>query len=454
MVRVLAATLFLSFSAFAQNPILTFEANAVVAKVTPGARTAWMNISRPSGHTSIRPQFLVDADGDGIVRWETEIALRSSWAVVDMSNGGYAISGAPGITLKEKTLPNGVILRGPGGAYTEFVVPNVAFVYRFYLLARPGTGAWQLPVVDHIRTLPTDLDGLTNGITVFRAEQFQPVDDSPALDAVRPGDLLIVLEAQELAYIARTIDAAYLATSAGAGVLNTPTSGHANDRTGGGVMIVRTGGTDGTVSLDYQTADKTAKSGVDYTAVSGTVTFLSGEVLKFIDIPIPADGVHTGEASELELRLSNPVGTTVVGPMTVKVGITDGERPPRVAIERKDVPEGDGGRKEITLAVTLIGPPTTLTATVPWYAASPHNIATVTEGVLRFEPGETTKSITVAWNADDVRGSARLLMVTLLISMGENIMKQDENFQFIRELDGWVRVLDDDGPPKKRAVRH
>lgn len=44
-----------------------------------------------------------------------------------------------------------------------------------------------------------------------------------------------------------------------------------------------------TVTVDYYTADSTAIAGSDYTSVSGTLTFLPGETLKSIVIPIVSD---------------------------------------------------------------------------------------------------------------------------------------------------------------------
>jgi hypothetical protein len=43
------------------------------------------------------------------------------------------------------------------------------------------------------------------------------------------------------------------------------------------------------VSVDYATVDGTAVAGADYGAVAGTLTFLPGETVKFVDVPILGD---------------------------------------------------------------------------------------------------------------------------------------------------------------------
>ena len=59
-----------------------------------------------------------------------------------------------------------------------------------------------------------------------------------------------------------------------------------------------------TVSVDYATADVTAKAGEDYTAVSGTLRFAAGETAKTLHVPILDDDVDEGHEG-FEMRLSN-----------------------------------------------------------------------------------------------------------------------------------------------------
>ncbi len=51
------------------------------------------------------------------------------------------------------------------------------------------------------------------------------------------------------------------------------------------VEVIRTGGTNGTISVDYRTVGITATAGTDFTSVSGRLTFLPGEISKTVLVP-------------------------------------------------------------------------------------------------------------------------------------------------------------------------
>ncbi len=69
---------------------------------------------------------------------------------------------------------------------------------------------------------------------------------------------------------------------------------------------------DGTVTVDYATADGTAIAGEDYKAASGTVTFAAGETSRTVSVEVLDDAVDEGEEAML-LRFSNASGATLVG---------------------------------------------------------------------------------------------------------------------------------------------
>ena len=62
------------------------------------------------------------------------------------------------------------------------------------------------------------------------------------------------------------------------------------------------------VTVDYATADGSAKAGSDYTATSGTLTFAAGEVVKIVTVPVLDDTIDEGSET-LALTLSNPSGS-------------------------------------------------------------------------------------------------------------------------------------------------
>ncbi len=65
-----------------------------------------------------------------------------------------------------------------------------------------------------------------------------------------------------------------------------------------------------TVTVDYATADGTAKAGSDYVAASGKLTFAAGETTKTVAVKVLSDDVTEG-AENFSLKLSNPTQATI-----------------------------------------------------------------------------------------------------------------------------------------------
>lgn len=81
------------------------------------------------------------------------------------------------------------------------------------------------------------------------------------------------------------------------------------------ITVVRLGGSDGPATVSYSTTDGSALSGVDYTATSGTLTFVSGQSSTTISVPVLDQGLVTGEKS-LVITLRNPTGGASLGAIT------------------------------------------------------------------------------------------------------------------------------------------
>ncbi len=73
------------------------------------------------------------------------------------------------------------------------------------------------------------------------------------------------------------------------------------------VKVRRTGGATGAVTVDYFTDDATAHSNVNYTTVSGTLTFNDGETAQTIIVPLLNDGPNAGPVTA-HLTLTNVTG--------------------------------------------------------------------------------------------------------------------------------------------------
>jgi hypothetical protein len=102
------------------------------------------------------------------------------------------------------------------------------------------------------------------------------------------------------------------------------------------ITVNRVGGHAGAISIDYTMNGVTANGATDFTAASGTLVFLDGELSKQIVIPIAQDA--DDENDELFLvTLSNPfLGTSILGSAVAAVTIVDddplGSLPPTVTI--------------------------------------------------------------------------------------------------------------------------
>jgi hypothetical protein len=85
------------------------------------------------------------------------------------------------------------------------------------------------------------------------------------------------------------------------------------------------------VTVDYATRDGTATAGSDYTAITGTLTFLPGETSKSLAIPITGDSADEVDET-LQLTLSSATNAVLTGPSTITVTIVDDDQPPVYAI--------------------------------------------------------------------------------------------------------------------------
>jgi uncharacterized delta-60 repeat protein/uncharacterized repeat protein (TIGR01451 family) len=71
--------------------------------------------------------------------------------------------------------------------------------------------------------------------------------------------------------------------------------------------------TNGTTAVQYATADDTAVAGINYVAASGTLTFVPGESVKSLSIPVRDDPRITGSL-HFHVNLSNPSGGAALYP--------------------------------------------------------------------------------------------------------------------------------------------
>ena len=165
------------------------------------------------------------------------------------------------------------------------------------------------------------------------------------------------------------------------------------------ILVTRSGGNSGAVSVDYATADGTAVAGTDYPAMSGTLTYAAGvSGNPTISIPITDDG--SAEIAEtFTVTLSNVSGATLGTNSSATVNIVN---------ESAALPITDGNAQDITVAVLVA-----ITSTVeivnildiiglPVVASTNADLAkgavmAVSADVIACDTGEAT----VTWNDAD-----------------------------------------------------
>ncbi|HYG74122.1 MAG TPA: DUF4394 domain-containing protein [Planctomycetota bacterium] len=196
------------------------------------------------------------------------------------------------------------------------------------------------------------------------------------------------------------------------------------------ITVTRTGGTQGTVSVDYAITGGTATAGTDYTASSGTLVFVDGETSRTIFIPALDDNIL--ELFEtVTLQLQNPIGAELGAQTTTRLDIAD-----------KDDHDGDGFINAIETAfgssptsatstpfngapAGTAQPLTVLKAGIKLNFIKPLSDSIAIAGELPFPTGFTTDGKDVIVNIGGVNG---IIKTFKLDAKGKSTPKSSETF--------------------------
>jgi hypothetical protein len=187
------------------------------------------------------------------------------------------------------------------------------------------------------------------------------------------------------------------------------------------VTVQRTGSLDNAVSINYTTRDGTATAGLDYTAVSGTLTFASGQASRTITIPILDDDLVERD-EHFEIVLFNVQGGRIGATSSAQIVIRDNDSPIRFGSPSFTVRE-DGQIATITVmrtsgtagGVTIDFSTSNGTATA-WEDYIP------TTGTIEFGEGEMQKTFTIQVLEDDHWEPTETVMLTLSNPQGGAIL--------------------------------
>ena len=105
------------------------------------------------------------------------------------------------------------------------------------------------------------------------------------------------------------------------------------------------------VTVNYQTQDSTATSGSDYQSVSGVVTFVPGDTVETISIPIMGDRI-TEPNEIIKLLWSSATNATISSPSS-RITIANDDSYPVITINNVSIPEGDTGQVNAVFTVRI-----------------------------------------------------------------------------------------------------
>jgi hypothetical protein len=197
-----------------------------------------------------------------------------------------------------------------------------------------------------------------------------------------------------------------------------------------------------TVSVNFSTADGTATAGSDYVAQSGVLTFNPGETTKNITVVINGDRLTEGNEIFF-VNLSNPMNATIAdgqGQITI---IDDDFALPAISINDATVTEGNTGTTNAVFTVSLSSS-SSQTVTASYSTTDGNAVAgsdyVAAAGVLTFNPGESSKTITVLVNGDTIVEGNETFFLNLTSAANASIADGQ----------GIGTILDDDSAPAVR----
>ena len=190
---------------------------------------------------------------------------------------------------------------------------------------------------------------------------------------------------------------------------NEPTVGFTGRWVGNGLEVERTGPANVTSRLDYASVDGTAIGGVDYVALSGTLTFAPGVRIRIIPITVLRDNIAEGNET-FTMQLSNPFHARL-GQTVRLVVIKDNDFGGTVQFASAAYSVAEGSNRTVTVTRTG-GAGTALT--VHYFTSDGTGIAGThyvpASGNLFFAVGQTSRTFTVRTLRDGAPGNRTVLL--------------------------------------------
>jgi hypothetical protein len=209
------------------------------------------------------------------------------------------------------------------------------------------------------------------------------------------------------------------------------------------IVVRRSGGSDGVVSVPYSTTQGSAHAGTDFAAASGTLSFSPGVTARQVVVGVIDDGTDE-DLESFTFVLGTPAGGATLGaPASATITLLDDDAPPALSIVGGGctVAEGNAGSSPCAFVFRLSHPSvrdvtfTTTTADVSATSAIDYAGHAATTRTIPANTTELTIPVAVLGDtADEPDETFRLDVSAVQQAVGSG-------------LSGLGRVLDDDGAP-------
>jgi hypothetical protein len=212
------------------------------------------------------------------------------------------------------------------------------------------------------------------------------------------------------------------------------------------ISVVRSGGSNGQLTVDFATSNGSAAAGSDYQATNGTLVFGPGVTTQTFSIPIINDTAVEGDET-VNLNLSNVQGGGgLTFPTSAVMTIVDNDTnvPGVLALSSNSYQAGEGDSSTVTVVRTggSSGTVTVHFAVTGNTATAGQDFVAVNE-TLTFGPGEVSKNFTVQTLEDSADESNETANVALSAPTGGATLGSPSTATL-------TIVDDDDVPPTLR----
>lgn len=341
-----------------------------------------------------------------VINGDTSLELNESF-VLDLSapsNATLADSQGTGTILNDEGLPamsisDAAVTEGDSGSVNATLTASLSE-------AGAQTITVSYATANGSATAGSDYAGATNTLTFLPGETSHPITIAVTGDVTdEPAETFVV-------NLSGVVNAT-LADAQGSVTVtdNDPTPSIAladqavAEGNAGGTNAVfaatLSGPSSSTVTATYATANGTASAGSDYTAATGTLTFLPGETSKPITVSVTGDALDEADETFV-INLSAPVNATLADAQAGGT-ITDDDPTPSITIADVSLAEGNSGTKLASFALTLSAA-SGQTVTVAYGTANGTATAgadyVATSGTATFAAGATAATLGVTLNGD------------------------------------------------------